>query len=320
VQYKDYYKILGVEKTATPDEIKKSYRKLAKKYHPDANQDNKNKGAMEEKFKDLNEAYEVLGDADKRSKYDQFGSAANFSNGADFDPSQYGFSGYQPGGGNTHYEYSTGGDAGQYSDFFNMFFSGGGGEGGFDISDLFGGSRKKSRNIVYDGEHIEAEFAITPEEGFAGGEKRISLQEEGGVRNFSFKIPKGVRDGEKIRLKGQGHPGSRGGKSGDLYLIVRFKPSDKFTLEGNDLTMTQDIYPWDAALGSKVAVEAIDGRIMVKIPAGIQTDNKIRVAGKGYTDRDGKSGDLYLKVRIVNPRRVTAEAAALYEKLKGLYK
>lgn len=314
MQYKDYYKILGVEKTATPEEIKKAYRKLAKKYHPDANQDSKDKKLMEEKFKDVNEAYELLRDPDKRQKYDQFGSAGNFQNGADFDPSQYGFSGFN--NGNVRYEYRAG-NAGDYSDFFNMFFSGG--DGGFDISNLFGGSRKAGRNIVYDGEHIEAEFEITPEEGFMGGEKRIALQDTGGVRNFSLKIPKGVRDGEKIRLKGQGHPGSHGGKSGDLHLIVRFKPSSRFTLNGNDLEMTQDIYPWDAALGGKVAVDAIDGRIMVRVPAGIQPDNKIRVAGKGYTDRDGKRGDLYITVRVVNPARITPQAQKLYEQLKDYY-
>jgi len=311
MQYKDYYQILGVEKTATQEEIKKSYRKLAKKYHPDTNRDNKDKAKMEEKFKDASEAYELLSDPDKRQKYDQFGSTGNFHNGADFDPSQYGYGGFN--NGNVRYEYSTG-NARDYSDFFNMFFSGG--DGGFDISDLLGGSRRAGRNIVYDGEHIEAEFEITPEEGFAGGEKRIALQDVGGVKNFSLKIPKGVRDGEKIRLKGQGHPGSQGGKSGDLHLIVRFKPSSRFTMEGNDLEMTQDIYPWDAALGGKVAVSAIDERIMVKVPAGIQTENKIRVAGKGYIDRDGKRGDLYIKVRIINPSRLTGEQQKLYEQLQ----
>lgn len=315
MQYKDYYNILGVEKTATPEEIKKAYRKLAKKYHPDANRGNKDKGKMEEKFKDVSEAYELLSDPDKRQKYDQFGSAGNFQNGADFDPSQYGYSGFN--NGSPRYEYRTG-DPGDYSDFFNMFFSGG--DGGFDLSNLFGGSRKTNRNIVYEGEHIEAEFEITPEEGFMGGEKRIALQEAGGVKNFSLKIPKGVRDGEKIRLKGQGHPGSHGGKSGDLHLIVRFKPSSRFALSGNDLIMTQDIYPWDAALGGKVAVDAIDGRIMVNVPAGIQPDNKIRVTGKGYIDRDGKRGDLYIRVHIANPARITPQAQKLYEQLKDCYK
>jgi curved DNA-binding protein len=302
MEYKDYYGILGVEKQAAQDEIKKAYRKLAKKYHPDTNQGDKQ---AEEKFKDVSEAYEVLSDKEKREKYDNFGNAYGFQNGYDFDPSQYG---YRP---NVRYTYRTGG-TGDRSDFFNMFFS-----EGFNFEDLFGGAAQgRGMNYVYDGENIEAEIEITPAEGFMGVDKRIALQTEKGVKNFTFKIPKGVRDGEKIRLKGQGHPGSNGGKSGDLHLIVRFKPDDRFTLEGNDLLTDADIYPWDAALGGKVPVTTLDGRIMVNIPAGIQSGSKIRVAGRGYVDRQGRRGDLYIRARIVNPAELTPETRALYEKLK----
>ena len=129
-----------------------------------------------------------------------------------------------------------------------------------------------------------------------------------------------MRDGEKIRLKGQGHPGSGGGKSGDLYLIVRFKPGERFTLEGDDLTTTVDLYPWDAALGGKVPVATLDGRINVTIPAGIQTGSRIRAAGKGYPSRKGRQGDLYIKVRIVNPANLTTEMKGLYEKMKKAHK
>ena len=322
MQYKDYYKTLGVEKTATQDEIKKAYRKLAKKHHPDQNKGDKK---SEAKFQEVGEAYEVLGDKEKRKQYDEFGSQTNFSGGHNFDPSQYGF-----GGNNVHYEYSGGG-ADDYSDFFNMFFGGSGfssggrgfssSGGGFDINDLFGGGGRTSRaNVVYDGEHIEAEIEITPEEGAAGTEKRIALQTQSGTRNFTFKVPKGVRDGEKIRLKGQGHPGTGGGKSGDLRLIVRMKPSTRYAIDGNDLTTTIDLMPWQAALGDKVSVYTLDGRINVKIPAGIQTDSKIRVAGKGYPARNAKQGDLYIKARIVNPKELSPKMKELYERMKQTYK
>ncbi len=330
MQYKDYYNILGVEKTASQDDIKKQYRKLAKKYHPDMNPGNKK---AEEKFKEISEAYEVLGDKDKRNKYDTFGSQANFTNGADFDPSQYGWSG---GNGNVRYEYSGGGD---HSDFFNMFFSEGFDLGGIfgkgrtggrttriysdeDLGELFGGQHSYSsgRVQVRDGENVEAEIEITPEEGAAGVEKRISLQTQSGTRAINFRVPKGVGDGETIRLKGQGYAGAGGGKAGDLHMKVRIKPSARFTLEGNDLVTNADVYPWDAALSGKVAVETLDGRIMVKIPEGVQTDNKIRVSGKGYPSRTGKQGDLYIRVRIVNPRHLTAEQKGLFEKLKKTVK
>lgn len=305
MQYKDYYQILGVEKNATQDEIKKAYRKLAKKYHPDVTKGDKR---LEEKFKDVGEAYDVLGNEEKRKKYDQFGSEVHFQNGADFDPAQYGFK-------NAQYEY-PGNGFDDKSDFFRMFFS----EGGFDIGELFRPSRKKGVNRIYDGENIEAEIEITPEEGFSGIEKRISLQTERGVKSFNFKVPKGVRDGEKIRLKGQGYPGANGGKNGDLHLIVRLKSYGRFEIEGNDLTMTLDLYPWDAALGGKQKVSAIDGNIMVNVPPGIQSGNKIRIAEKGYLDRNGERGDLYLKARIVNPGHLTAEAREFYAKLKQSYK
>lgn len=328
MEYKDYYAILGVEKTASQEDIRKAYRKLAKQYHPDVNKgDNK----AEAKFKDVGEAYEVLGDADKRKKYDMFGSQTNFSGGSNFDPSQYGFS-----GGNVHYQYAGGGD---HSDFFNMFFSdafdlsslfGGAGRGGGrtsrvyegdDLSELFGrGGAGGRTQRTRDGQHVEAQIEITPEEGAAGTEKRISLQTDTGARTIDFKVPQGVKDGETIRLKGQGYAGAGGGKTGDLRMTVKLVPSARFTPEGNDLVTPADVYPWDAALGAKHTVDTLDGRISVKIPAGIQSGSRIRVAGKGYPVRSGKRGDLYIRVRIVNPAHLTGEQKKLYEKLKETVK
>jgi len=327
MQYKDYYAILGVEKTATKEEIKKAYRKLAKQYHPDANKGDK---ASEEKFKDISEAYEVLGDEEKRKKYDMFGNQAQYANGTDFDPSRYGWN-----GGNVHYSSAEGGD---HSDFFNMFFS-----EGFDLSSLFGGAGRTGRTTsrvyqsgdlgdlfggtgagraprVHDGQHIEAEIEITPEEGAAGVEKRIALQTETGTRTINFKVPKGVKDGETIRLKGQGHSGINGGQAGDLRMTVKLVSGGRFALEDGHLVTSLDVHPWDAALGAKKTVDTLDGRIAVKIPAGVQTGSKIRITGKGYPSRDGSRGDLYIKVRLVNPAHLTNEQKALYEKLKATVK
>lgn len=308
MKYKDYYNVLGLDKNATSDEIKKAYRKLAKKYHPDANPNDKN---AEEKFKEVSEAYEVLGDAEKRKKYDNFGSEVNFQDGYDFDPSSYGF------GNNVRYEYRTnvGGD---YSDFFNSFF----GEGGFDLGSIFGGAGTKHRRQNYSakGSDVEAIIEILPEEGFAGIEKSVSLRGRSGEKSLSFKIPKGVKDGEKIRLKGQGEPGTNGGSNGDLYLTVKFKKGSKFEIEGKDLLTTLDIMPWDAALGGEKPIDTLDGRILIKIPPGIQTDSKIRVAGKGYTDRSGTRGDLYIKMRIINPKVMSSEVKELYSKLRDITK
>jgi curved DNA-binding protein len=324
VQYKDYYAILGVEKTASKDEIKKAYRKLAKKHHPDANKGNK---GSEDKFKEVSEAYEALGDDEKRKKYDMFVSQAQYTNGADFDPSQFGY------GGNVRYEYAQSGD---HSDFFNMFFS-----EGFDLSSLFGGAargggrqtrvyqgdgldelfgRANGQTRSMDGRHIEAQIEITPEEGAAGTEKRISLQTETGVRTINFKVPKGVKDGETIRLKGQGQPGHNGGHAGDLRMTVKLVSGGRFSLEDGQLLTPLDVAPWDAALGAKQTVDTLDGRISVNIPAGVQTGSKIRITGKGYPNRDGSRGDLYIKVRLVNPAHLTPEQKTLYEKLKETVK
>ncbi len=306
MQYKDYYEILGVDKKAGQDEIKKAYRKLAKKYHPDAHPgDNK----YEEKFKEANEAYEVLGDEEKRKKYDQLGQDQNFRNGFNFDPSQYGF------GNNVRYEYQTGSNN-DFSDFFNMFF-GGGAFGGNDIfSRSTGRSGGFSRSYAINGEDSEAVIEITPEEGFSGTEKKISLRSESGDRAITFKIPAGIRQGEKIKLAGQGSPGINGGKSGDLYLKVSFKRGTVFEIDGMNLLAALELNPWDAALGLEVHFSTLDGKIVVKVPAGIQTDNRIRVTGKGYKDRNGKRGDLYIKVKIVNPTVLSSEQRELYEKLR----
>ena len=311
MKYKDYYQILGVDKNAAQDEIKKAYRRLAKKYHPDAHPGDKK---AEEKFKEINEAHEVLGDEEKRKKYDKFGQNFNFYNGYEFDPAQYGF------GNNIRYEYWTGG-ANDFSDFFNMFFGG----RGFDFDGIFSRMRTGasmgeedafSKQFSPRGQDIEAEIEITAEEGFKGAEKRVAIGGNGIQKTISFKVPPGIKPGEKIKLAGQGNRGINGGKNGDLYLKVNFKPG-RFELNGSDLEAFIDLAPWEAALGAEIPFNTIDGRIIVKIPAGVQTGSKIRVAGKGY--RDGKRrGDLYIKVRIVNPPALSIQERDLYEKLRSV--
>ena len=309
MKYKDYYQILGVDKNTSQDDIKKAYRKLAKKYHPDTNPNNKQ---AEEKFKDINEAYEVLGDEEKRKKYDTMGEEFHFQNGYDFDPSEFGF------GKNVRYQYSNGGNT-DFSDFFNLLFGG----GGFGTNSMFGNARAGGRReytFRMDGEDLEYEIEITPEEGFSGAERRIMLRGvDGKEKSIAFKIPPGIKEGEKIRLAGQGSPGSSGGRNGDLYLTVKIKSSSRFRIEGSNLKINLYLAPWEAALGTEVTIETVDGsKIMVKVPQGIQTDSKIRIARKGYTDRNGARGDMLAVVKIVNPKHLSHGERQLYEKLKEI--
>ncbi len=311
MKYKDYYEILGVGKDASQEEIKKSYRKLAKKYHPDVNKGDK---SVEEKFKEVSEAYEVLGDKEKRKKYDQLGQGYNFQNGQSFDPSQYGF------GNNVRYEYGDAG--GGFSDFFNMFF----GEGGLDLNGIFSGmgrGRQASgdagnthfrREFSSRGADAEAAIKVTLEEAFKGVEKRVNFKSEGNEKKIAFKVPQGIQPGGKVKLSGQGRPGINGGAAGDLYLTVEFAQG-RFKLDGSNLEASVNLAPWEAALGAEILFDTIDGQIRVKVPARIQTDNKIRVSGKGYFDKNGKRGDLFLRVRIINPRELTKKEEELYKQL-----
>jgi curved DNA-binding protein len=324
VDFKDYYKVLGLEKGASAEEIKKTYRKLAKKYHPDTNPGNK---ASEEKFKEVSEAYEVLGDKEKRAKYDELyedmksGRFRADANGG-FDPSMY--KNYTGSDGGYQYTWTTSdGDATDFSDFFNMFFGGGGrSAGGF--GDIFGGSRgggtRGARSGGFEsfsenGQDIEARVEIGIRQAYKGGEQTITLQTESGTKTVKFKIPAGIQPGEKIKLSGLGGPGYGKGRAGDLYLGIDLKSEAGFTYDGSELEKTIDVYPWQAALGDELLVATLDEKLNVKIPAGIQTGGKLRLAARGYPAKNGKRGALSLVVRIVNPTHVTAEIKALYEQL-----
>lgn len=313
MQYRDYYEILGVPKDATQEQIKKAYRKLAKAHHPDANPGSKE---HEEKFKMVNEAYEVLGNPENRRKYDKLGSRFDFSNGFDFDPSQFGF-------GNGRYEFRSTNTHG-FSDFFDLFF----GSGGLNIDELFGGLRNSgfggssaggsfhgARYHPMKGGDRNFEISIPVTDGLKGAERRIGIDTPNGRRTVAIKIPKGIQPGGKIRLQGLGGKGPAGGQNGDLYLTVRFS-EEGLKLKGHDILMDLPILPWVAALGGEQTVNTPDGRIVVRIPEGIQSGGRIRIPGKGYYTPSGGRGDLFLSVRLVNPKTLTQRQRRLYEQLR----
>ncbi len=304
MEYKDYYKILEVDKNSSQNDIKKSYRRLAKKYHPDLNP---NDSKAQEKFKEINEAYEVLGDEEKRKKYDTFGSSYDFSGGMNFDPSQYGYS----------YSYTD--SSGDFSDFFNMFFGGGGSSKsrGFNINDLFGGGKTSGfgRRAEPQRQSYESELSITLEEGFSGITKDVSLNFGGEVKELSIKIPKGILPGKKLKVKGE-----KWGIQGDIVFRINLIDDGKNRLDNLDIISKINLLPWEAALGTKVVVSTLEGKIKVNVPKGILSGKKIRVPNKGYVDMKENRGDLYIEINIVNPPALSEEEEKLYEELSRVSK
>lgn len=356
MQYQDYYQTLGVDKSASANEIKKAYRKLAKKYHPDLHPDDK---VAQDKFKEINEAYEVLGDPEKRKQYDQFGSAVNFSGGQNFDPRDFGFSGF--GNNGTTYTYTTSGDAGGFSDFFNLIFGGRnraggfadaagfgganyggfsgdggfGGAGGFSGDGGFGGNGGHAGSGSYGGyageefggfgsfgrgaragvgrtkranDRYETTLDLSLAEGYHGGKKDLHLQIDGQSVTVPVEWPAGIRDGNKIRVKGE-----KLGLDGNLMVHIHLVTPD--TLEGLNVIRTLDVAPWEAYFGAKITVETLDGKIQVTLPPKMAAGKRIRVGQRGYRDRKGNRGDLYLEVRIQNPT-LNARQEKLYQELQ----
>ncbi|RDI94719.1 molecular chaperone DnaJ [Meiothermus sp. QL-1] len=282
--YKDYYKILGVSKNATEEEIKRAFKRLARKYHPDVN---KEPGA-EERFKEINEAYTVLSDPEKRRIYDTYGERVG--SGQWYSP--------PPGQG------SFVGNVGDFSDFFQQLFGWGGRSpaGGFvDLEDLFGAVPRR-------GASLEAELPLSLEEAYRGGEKTVAI----GRERLTVRIPPGVREGQKIRLAGKGQVG------GDLYLVVRLQPQPDMRLEGDDLYTVVEVPAPIAVVGGKVRVGTLDGPVELTIPKRTQTGRKLRLAGKGWPRRDGTRGDQYAEVRVVIPTHPSPEEERLYAELAGL--
>jgi curved DNA-binding protein len=304
VKFRDYYEVLGVARTATADEVKKAYRKLARKHHPDVNPGDK---AAEDRFKELNEAYEVLSDADKRKRYDQLGQ--NWKAGADFTPppdwsnrkgqaeTNGGFDYNEAFGGGT----KEGGPNG-FSDFFESYFGGG--------PRVRGGAGFAMR-----GSDVEAEISLTLEEAHRGGTRTIKLNGPES-KSLEVTIPAGVRDGSAIRLSGQGEPGSGSAQAGNLFLRVRIKPHSLFSVVGeDDLQIELPIAPWEAALGAKVSVPTLDEPVEMTIAPGTQGGQRLRLRGQGLNRRRGGRGDKYVKLKIVIPPKLSATEKELFEKL-----
>src|SRR5437016_13632197 len=312
VQFRDYYETLGVSKTATDDEIRKAFRKLARKYHPDVNKD---KATAEEKFKQINEAYEVLGDPEKRQKYDQLG--ANWNQPGGFQPPpQWGG---QPGGG----FHQWGGDGGGvefefggtgFSDFFEAFFGGGRGRSAFGG---FGGRTATAER----GADVEADIMVTLEEALNGSTRTVSLRRAGSdkVEQYQVKIPRGVREGQRIRLAGQGEAGVGGGKSGDLFLRVRLARHPDFSVEGSDLIHEVRIQPWQAVLGGELLVPTPEGKVRLKIPPGTQGGQRFRLRERGLPGVSGKRGDLYVVGQINIAKELTERERELWSELAKLH-
>ncbi|MFO7582021.1 DnaJ C-terminal domain-containing protein [Guyparkeria sp.] len=292
MKYHDYYATLGVARNASQDEIKRAYRKLAQKYHPDRN---KGEGA-EDKFKEINEAYEVLGDAEKRARYDALGSG--YRAGDDFGAGPGGFGGFGGFGG---------ADAGEadFSDFFSQIFGGGFGRGAGAAGGGHGGAVR--------GQDAEAEVVVPLSLLVSGGSHSVRLSDgRGGSRTLKVNVPAGTPPGRRIRLSGQGQPGPMGGPPGDLYLVLNLRDEDRDRVDGKNILQELPITPWEAALGGKVPVTLPDGKkVTMSIPAGSQSGRRLRIPGRGFP-----GGDLFLVLMIHTPPADSDEARRHYEQMR----
>tara|TARA_R110000868_G_scaffold388568_1_gene657552 strand:- start:366 stop:1325 length:960 start_codon:yes stop_codon:yes gene_type:complete len=305
MEYKDYYKILGVDRTATDDAIKQSYRRLARKYHPDVSKEPN----AENKFKDLQEAYEVLKDKEKRASYDALGS--NWQSGQDFrappgwDPQQH--ARHAGGAGQFSEE-----DLGGFSDFFSNIFGAGG-----------GGGRRSSRTFKQRGSDQHAKIQVTLGEAYRGDKRTVQLQvpetdAEGRVhqklRTLKVVIPAGAAQGQQMRLAGQGGPGFGGGPNGDLYLELDLQPHKLFSLQGRDVYMTLPVTPWEAALGAEIKIPTLGGSVGLKLGSGSQSGQKLRLKGRGMPGKPA-AGDQYAVLQIQTPAPHSDEQKNLYKQM-----
>jgi curved DNA-binding protein len=290
VKYQDYYQILGVTRDADKSDIKKAYRKLARQYHPDVNSE----ASAEEKFKEANEAYEVLKDKDKRQAYDRFGS--DWKHGQQFDGGGFGGGSQSQGG-------FSGGD---FSDFFESIFSGGFQQGG-------GGFQQRSRR----GADQQLKLDISLEEAFQGGSKTIQFsksQGSGEMKKLKINIPSGVSKGQKIRLSKQGQPSPDGGESGDLYLEMNILPHRFFKLDDRNITLRLPITPWEAASGTSLKVPTLSGSVELKIKPGMQSGQKMRLKDKGMP-----GGDQFVEIMIQTPPADSEDAKKFYQEMQAQF-
>lgn len=288
--FKDYYKILELETSRVSlEEIKTAYRTAVKKHHPDTNLGD---NLAEDRIKDINEAYKVLSNMSSKRKYDRMWNS-------------------NVGKKKNAFEESKRDSNSIFSDFFNMFF------GNVNIEDE--NKKIKRDKPAIKGENLETEIKATIEEAFYGLTKKISLRTiEGNMKTFTVSVPAGIRDGEKIRLIGQGKQGQNGGKNGDLFIKINIENDSKFSLKGFDLYTNLLLTPWEAALGTRAKVDSIDDEAQVYIPQGIQSGEIIRIPGKGYKDGQGSRGDLVAEVKIMVPKKLTEEEREIFEKLNNI--
>jgi curved DNA-binding protein len=304
MEYKDYYKVLGVDKSASAKEIKKAYRKLAAKYHPDKNIGDPK---SEDKFKEVNEANEVLSNPEKREKYDTLGS-----NWQAYDSGQAGWQQQARGKERAGRSYSFEGDPNTFyggsghSDFFEAFF----GRGGFDGFANAGAGGRRNR-----GQDIEAELPITLLEAYKGSKRSFELN----GNKMRISIKPGAYDGQRLKIKGKGH-GVGNGEPGDLYIVLRVQRDNRFERKGDDLIYKKDIDLYTAILGDKIEVPTLTGSVKVNVPGGIETGHRLRLKGKGMPKRkkEGEYGSLIVELKIKMPQNLTGEERALFEKLKKI--
>jgi curved DNA-binding protein len=314
VQFKDYYQTLGLPRTSSDAEIKKAFRKLAREYHPDVAKDKKR---AEEKFKEINEAYEVLSDPSKRRKYDELG--ANWKAGAEFRPppgweqfaGSRAYRGRAPGGAESEFEFGGAG----FSDFFETLFgSARRGRGGFGRSAGFADQEFAAR-----GRDIEGDIMVTLEEALRGSVRPVNVRSEIGgkikTQTYQVKIPPAVTVGQRLRLAGRGEAGAGGGAAGDLYLRVHLAKHPDFEVEDHNLIHEAELAPWEAVLGANISIPTLNGRVNIKIPPGTQSGQKLRVRGRGLPQPNGGHGDLIVVTRIEVPERVTESERKLWEQL-----
>lgn len=315
-QFKDYYATLGVPRDASADDIKKAFRKLARQHHPDTAADKK---AAEEKFKEINEANEVLSDPEKRQKYDRLGARWNEAETGMPPP---GWQQAEEPGFTSSQEFHFGGTG--FSDFFEQYFSGGSRYGFPQDSEEEGMPRTRSKSRARRGHDIEGDILVTLEEAMHGTLRPISLQTvnrrtgRAETQEFQVRIPPGATDGRRIRVPGQGEPGRNGGAPGDLFLRVRHAAHPDFTTREADVYHELDTAPWEGVLGGEVVVPTLDGSIKLRIPPGTENGQKLRVRGRGLPKgKTGERGDFFVTIHIVLPDHVSDAERALWEKLRA---
>lgn len=292
VTFRDYYEVLGVPRTATAEEIKRAYRREARKHHPDLKPAAERERASQ-LFQQINEAYEVLSDPEKRRKYDALGE--HWKSGMEFTPPPG--AGARPGPGGDWADLE---DLGEFSDFFASLF------GGDPVRPRAGARRRR-------GGDVEAELPVSLELLLHGGKQRIALDDD---QRIDVEIPAGARDGTRLRLAGRGGAGRHGGAAGDLYLRLRLRPHPRYRVAGDDLETTLALWPWQAVLGATVTIRTLDGTLALKVPPNTGVGQRLRLRGRGLPRADGTRGDLYQIVEVLTPEAPTEEELRLYRELQ----